>query len=138
MICPAFFLYKMKDISNAKLLEIAEEFGTPVYVYHGEKIVNQYQRLKGAFPGVNVHLHYALKALNNINILKLLKQQGAGLDAVSIQEVQLGLRAGYLPAEIMYTPNCVDFEEIKEAVGLGVIINIDNISTLELFGHEFG
>lgn len=138
MICPAFFLYKMKDISNAKLLEIAEEFGTPVYVYHGEKIVNQYQRLKGAFPGVNVHLHYALKALNNINILKLLKQQGAGLDAVSIQEVQLGLRAGYLPAEIMYTPNCVDFEEIKEAVDLGVIINIDNISTLELFGHEFG
>lgn len=128
----------MKDISQAKLLEIAEEFGTPVYVYHGEKIVNQYQRLKGAFPGVNVHLHYALKALNNINILKLLKQQGAGLDAVSIQEVQLGLRAGYLPAEIMYTPNCVDFDEIKEAVNLGVIINIDNISTLELFGHEYG
>jgi diaminopimelate decarboxylase len=128
----------MKDISHAKLLEIAEEFGTPVYVYHGEKIVNQYQRLKGAFPGVNVHLHYALKALNNINILKLLKQQGAGLDAVSIQEVQLGLRAGYLPAEIMYTPNCVDFEEIKDAVNLGVIINIDNISTLELFGHEYG
>lgn len=128
----------MKDISQAKLIEIAEEFGTPVYVYHGEKIVNQYQRLKGAFPGVNVHLHYALKALNNINILKLLKQQGAGLDAVSIQEVQLGLRAGYLPAEIMYTPNCVDFDEIKEAVNLGVIINIDNISTLELFGHEYG
>ena len=128
----------MKDISNAKLLEIAEEFGTPVYLYHGEKIVNQYQRLKGAFPGVNVHLHYALKALNNINILKLLKQQGAGLDAVSIQEVQLGLRAGYMPSEIMYTPNCVDFEEIKEAVTLGVIINIDNISTLELFGHEYG
>ncbi len=128
----------MKDISNSKLLEIADEFGTPVYVYHGEKIVNQYQRLKSAFPGVNVHLHYALKALNNINILKLLKQQGAGLDAVSIQEVQLGLRAGFLPQEIMYTPNCVDFEEIKEAVALGVTMNIDNISTLELFGHEFG
>jgi len=128
----------MKDISNSKLLEIAEEFGTPVYVYHGEKIVNQYQRLKGAFPGVNVQLHYALKALNNINILKLLKQQGAGLDAVSIQEVQLGLRAGFLPNEIMYTPNCVDFEEIKEAVTMGVTINIDNISTLELFGHEYG
>ncbi len=128
----------MKDISNSKLLEIADEFGTPVYVYHGEKIVNQYQRLKSAFPGVNVHLHYALKALNNINILKLLKQQGAGLDAVSIQEVQLGLRAGVLPQEIMYTPNCVDFEEIKEAVALGVTMNIDNISTLELFGHEFG
>ena len=128
----------MKEINNTSLLKIAEEFGTPVYVYHGEKIVDQYQRLKKAFPGVNVHLHYALKALNNINILKLLKQQGAGLDAVSIQEVQLGLRAGYLPNEIMYTPNCVDFAEIKEAVELGVTINIDNISTLEMFGHEYG
>ncbi len=128
----------MKEINNATLLNIADEFSTPLYVYHGEKIIDQYQRLKNAFPGVNVHLHYALKALNNINILKLLKQQGAGLDAVSIQEVQLGLRAGFLPNEIMYTPNCVDFPEIKEAVELGVIINIDNISTLEMFGNEYG
>ncbi len=128
----------MKEINNSTLLKIADEFSTPLYVYHGEKIIDQYQRLKNAFPGVNVHLHYALKALNNINILKLLKQQGAGLDAVSIQEVQLGLRAGFLPNEIMYTPNCVDFEEIKEAVEMGVTINIDNISTLEMFGNEYG
>lgn len=128
----------MKEINNSTLLKIADEFSTPLYVYHGEKIIDQYQRLKNAFPGVTVHLHYALKALNNINILKLLKQQGAGLDAVSIQEVQLGLRAGFLPHEIMYTPNCVDFAEIKEAVELGVIINIDNISTLEMFGNEYG
>ncbi|MCX8483576.1 MAG: diaminopimelate decarboxylase, partial [Crocinitomicaceae bacterium] len=110
----------MKEINNSTLLKIADEFSTPLYVYHGEKIIDQYQRLKNAFPGVNVHLHYALKALNNINILKLLKQQGAGLDAVSIQEVQLGIRAGFLPHEIMYTPNCVDFSEIKEAKELGV------------------
>jgi diaminopimelate decarboxylase len=128
----------MKEINNSTLLKIADEFSTPLYVYHGEKIIDQYQRLKNAFPGVNVHLHYALKALNNINILKLLKKQGAGLDAVSIQEVQLGLRAGFLPHEIMYTPNCVDFVEIKEAVELGVTINIDNISTLEMFGNEYG
>jgi diaminopimelate decarboxylase len=128
----------MKEINNSTLLKIADEFSTPLYVYHGEKIIDQYQRLKNAFPGVNVHLHYALKALNNINILKLLKKQGAGLDAVSIQEVQLGLRAGFLPHEIMYTPNCVDFSEIKEAVELGVTINIDNISTLEMFGNEYG
>ncbi len=128
----------MKELNNSTLLKIADEFSTPLYVYHGEKIIDQYQRLKNAFPGVNVHLHYALKALNNINILKLLKKQGAGLDAVSIQEVQLGLRAGFLPHQIMYTPNCVDFAEIKEAVELGVTINIDNISTLEIFGNEYG
>jgi diaminopimelate decarboxylase len=94
--------------------------------------------LKNAFPGVKVSLHYALKALNNVNILRLLKNEGAGLDAVSIQEVQLGLRAGFAPEQIMYTPNCVDFEEIQEAVKLGVHINIDNISILEEFGHHYG
>ncbi len=128
----------MKEINSKELVKIAEEFGTPLYVYHGEKIENQYQRLKDAFKGVNVHLHYAMKALNNVNILRLLKQQGCGLDAVSIQEVQLGLRAGFEGRQIMFTPNCVDFEEIKEAVSLGVIINIDNISILEQFGHEYG
>jgi diaminopimelate decarboxylase len=128
----------MKEINSKELVKIAEEFGTPIYVYHGEKIENQYQRLKNAFIGVNVHLHYAMKALNNVNILRLLKKQGCGLDAVSIQEVQLGLRAGFEGKQIMFTPNCVDFEEIKEAVKLGVIINIDNISILEQFGHEYG
>ena len=128
----------MKEINSKELVKIAEEFGTPIYVYHGEKIENQYKRLKDAFIGVNVHLHYAMKALNNVNILRLLKKQGCGLDAVSIQEVQLGLRAGFEGHQIMFTPNCVDFEEIKEAVKLGVIINIDNISILEQFGHEYG
>ena len=104
----------MKEINSKELVKIAEEFGTPIYVYHGEKIENQYKRLKDAFIGVNVHLHYAMKALNNVNILRLLKKQGCGLDAVSIQEVQLGLRAGFEAQQIMFTPNCVDFEEIKE------------------------
>ncbi len=128
----------MKDLSNEQLLSAAKDFGSPLYVYHGERIEFQYHRLKNAFTGVNVHLHYAMKALNNINILRILKSLGSGLDAVSIQEVYLGLRAGFAPNEIMYTPNCVSFEEIKEAVELGVIINIDNISILDQFGHEYG
>lgn len=128
----------MKEITNKELLSIATEFGTPTYVYHGEKIIDQYQKLRNAFPKVKVHLHYAMKALNNINVLKLLKAQGCGLDAVSIQEVYLGLRAGFEAQEIMYTPNCVDFDEIKEAVELGVMINIDNISILEQFGSFYG
>jgi len=125
-------------LTNEMLKQVAEEFGTPIYVYHAEKIELQYKRLLNAFPGVKVKLHYALKALNNINILRLLKSQGAGLDAVSIEEVQLGLRAGFASHEIMYTPNCVHFDEIKAAVDLGVHINIDNISILEQFGNEYG
>jgi diaminopimelate decarboxylase len=125
-------------IGTVEATTIAAKFGTPVYVYDSDRIVEQYHRLKNAFPGVNVSLHYALKALNNVNILRLLKHEGAGLDAVSIQEVLLGLRAGFAPDQIMYTPNCVDFEEIQEAVKLGVHINIDNISILEEFGHHYG
>ncbi len=128
----------MKDLTPKQLLNASKEFGSPLYVYHGERIEFQYHRLKNAFKDVNVHFHYAMKALNNINILRIIKKLGSGLDAVSIQEVHLGLRAGFAPSEIMYTPNCVSFEEIKEAVDLGVIINIDNISILDQFGHEYG
>lgn len=125
-------------IGGLEATKIAEEFGTPLYVYDAEKIKSQYHKLKHAFPGVNVSLHFALKALNNINILRLLKKEGCGLDAVSLQEVQMGLRAGYSPSDIIYSPNCVDFEEIRQAVDLGVHINIDNISILDQFGHVYG
>ena len=120
------------------LLQIANEFGTPTYVYDVELIEKQYDKLINAFGNHEVKLHYALKALNNINILKVLKQQGAGLDAVSNEEIQLGLRAGFKPDQILFTPNCVSFEEIQEAVEVGVHINIDNLSVLEKFGQVYG
>jgi diaminopimelate decarboxylase len=118
--------------------EITRQHGTPLYLYHGEKIIDQYQKLKRAFPGNHVKIKYALKALNNISVLKLLRQQGAGLDAVSIQEVQLALRAGFQPGEILFTPNSVSFDEIKAGVEAGIHVNIDNISMLEQFGHTYG
>lgn len=120
------------------LIEVAREFETPSYVYDSEIIQRQYKTLKNAFDGIDVKLHYALKALNNINVLRVLKKEGAGLDAVSIQEIHLGLRAGYLPNQIMFTPNCVDFSEITEAVEIGVHINIDNLAILENFGNIYG
>jgi diaminopimelate decarboxylase len=125
-------------VGGISLTEIASEFGTPLYVYDAEKIITQYEKLKTAFPGKHVKIKYALKALNNTNILRLLKKAGAGLDAVSIYEVLLGLKAGFSPTEILFTPNGVSFDEIKAGVDLGVSINIDNISMLEQFGHEYG
>lgn len=120
------------------LSTVAAQFGTPVYVYDEQKIIDQYNRLKNAFGKQEVKLHYAMKALNNVNILRTLRAQGSGLDAVSIEEVHLGLRAGFSPAEIMYTPNGVAFSEIEEAVALGVMVNIDNLSVLEHFGQTYG
>ena len=117
------------------LLQLVEEFGSPLYVYDAEKIEQQYQRLTKAFSKVeNFKVHYAVKALSNISILKVLKQLGSGLDTVSYEEVQLGLHAGFEPQSIMYTPNGVSLEEIEQVAKLGVQINIDNLSILEQFG----
>ena len=87
------------------LLQLANEFGNPLYVYDAEKIALQYNRLTKAFHKVEkFKIHYAVKALSNVSILNYLKSLGAGLDTVSIQEVQLGLYAGFDPNEIIYTP----------------------------------
>lgn len=128
----------MNHISNTTLLDIAQQVGTPVYVYSAEKIRDQYYKLLDAFKDVHLKLKFACKSLNNINILALLRNAGAGLDAVSIQEVWLGLEAGFKPESILYTPNCVSIDEIKLAVEAGVQINIDTISILEQFGHLYG
>ncbi|TDY07577.1 diaminopimelate decarboxylase [Meridianimaribacter flavus] len=121
-----------------QLLNIAQEFGSPVYVYDSEKITSQYKRLTNAFNKVkHLKINYAAKALSNISVLKLLKGLGSGLDTVSIQEVQLGLAAGFSPETIIYTPNGVSLEEIETAAKLGVQINIDNLSILEQFGTKY-
>lgn len=122
---------------KSQLLKITEDYGSPLYVYDAEKIVSQYKRLTDAFRDVkHLKINYAVKALSNISILKLFKTLGSGIDTVSIQEVQLGLAAGFLPEQIIFTPNGVSLAEIEEASKLGVQINIDNLSILEQFGTK--
>ena len=119
------------------LLQLAKKHGSPLYVYDTDKIISQYNRITDAFSKVkNVKINYAVKALSNISILKIFNQLGSGLDTVSVQEVQLGLAAGVLPENIIFTPNGVSLEEIEEVAELGVQINIDNLSILELFGQK--
>ena len=122
-------------MTNRDLLAIASEFGNPLYVYDAAKIASQYQRLTSAFRSIgDLRINYAAKALSNVSILKLMRQSGSGLDTVSIQEVQLGLAAGFEPQAIIYTPNGVSLKEIEEVAKMGVQINIDNLSLLEQFG----
>ena len=117
-------------------LSLADTYGCPLYVYNGNTIEKQYKRLFDAFDIPKLKINYACKALTNINILKIIKNLGGGLDTVSYQEVLLGLKAGFAPQDILYTPNCVSMEEINLAVQLGVKINIDNLSILEQFGQQ--
>lgn len=124
-------------MNNLKLLKIANKHGSPLYVYDSNKIKKQYNRLKNSFKSVkNLQINYAVKALSNISILKFIINLGSGIDAVSIQEVNLALKCGIKPEKIIYTPNGVSMDEIKKAAKLGVRINIDNLSVLEDFGNK--
>lgn len=125
-------------IGGIPVNRLCEKYDTPLYVYDTGIMEMKYQELKTAFSGANTRIKFACKALNNINVLRFFKNIGAGLDTVSIQEVWVGLKAGFAPKDIIYTPNCVSMEEIDLAVKEGVQINIDNISILEQFGHKYG
>jgi len=125
-------------VDDSILLKISEKYKSSVYVYDGEKIKTQYNRLKKAFSSIKkLKINYACKALSNISILNFIRKLGSGLDTVSIQEVELGIKAGYNPKNIIYTPNGVSIEEIEKVSKMGVQINIDNLSILEQFGAKF-
>ena len=120
------------------LVSLVEKYGSPLYVYNAEKMESQYNRITAAFSSVkNLKLNYAVKANSNISILKFFKKLNSGIDTVSIQEVLLGLEAGFEPENIIFTPNGVSLSEIEKAAALGVQINIDNLSILEQFGHRY-
>jgi diaminopimelate decarboxylase len=126
------------QLSDEQLIQTARKFGTPLYVYHAEKIKEQYQKLAAAFSVLDTKFFYASKALTNINILRHIKEIGCNVDCSSINEVKLALYAGFEPQRILYTSNGIAFSEIEEAAGAGVHINIDSLSNLEKFGKKYG
>ena len=125
-------------MKNIDLIKAADKFGTPLYVYDLSKIESQYNRLVNSFKTIkNLKINYAVKALSNLSILKYINNLGAGIDTVSIQEVLLGIKAGFSPEKIIYTPNGVSIDEIKNVSKMGVNINIDNLNMLEQFGSQY-
>ena len=128
----------IQQLDHAELTRLANEFGTPLYVYHAEKIKEQYQKLTSAFTGQDVVFYYACKALTNINILRYINSLGCSVDCSSVNEVKLALHAGFSPKKIVYTSNGIGFSEIEEVKNLGVHINIDSLSNLEKFGKAYG
>ena len=125
-------------MENNDFVKVVEKFGSPLYIYEADKIKSQFKRLSNAFKNVEkLRINYAVKALSNISILKLMKKLGSGIDTVSIQEVKLGIKAGFNSNRIIFTPNGVNISEIEEVSKLGVQINIDNLSILESFGNKY-
>lgn len=124
------------SIQGISFAALAEEFGTPLYLYDAAIIQRQIQLLRQSFG--TARIKYAAKALTNLSILRFMKLQGVGVDVVSIQEAEIALMAGFLPQDIMFTPNCVAFDEIVQGVELGLTINLDNLPMLEKFGKRYG
>jgi diaminopimelate decarboxylase len=124
-------------MTNEQLKKIATDYATPLYVYDVAQIKSQYENLTTAFSDKNTKFFYACKSLTNISILKYIKHIGCNVDCSSINEARLALLAGFAPTQILYTTNGIAFSEIKEAVALGVHVNIDSISNLEKFGATY-
>jgi diaminopimelate decarboxylase len=125
-------------IQGVDVLDIAEQFGLPLYVYDADKIIEKIALLRSSFSGVNLKIKYAAKALTNVSILKLMHQQGVEMDSVSVNEARMGMLAGFTPSQIMFTPSGVSFEEIREAIELGLQLNVDSLSLLEWVGQNYG
>ncbi|KAB7731110.1 diaminopimelate decarboxylase [Rudanella paleaurantiibacter] len=126
------------QIQGVRVLDIADQFGLPTYVYDADKIIQKIDLLRSSFTGVDLKIKYALKALSNLSILKLMRSQGVEVDVVSVNEARLAMRAGYEPSQIMYTPSGNRFAEIQEAIALGLTINADSLPLIEQIGQTYG
>jgi diaminopimelate decarboxylase len=114
------------------LAAIAEAHGTPVYVYSAATIADRYRAIDEAFAGYPHSLHYALKANSTLAIARLLRSLGAGADANSGGEIDVALRAGFIPAQIVFTGVGKTSAELVQAVDLGVMtINAESPGEIE-------
>jgi diaminopimelate decarboxylase len=126
-------------IGNVPTSLLYKKFGSPTYVYDAQTIQQKYQTLVNGFANVaSLRINYAVKALTNISVLKYLRSLGSCVDTVSLEEIQICLKAGFLPAQIGYTPSGVPFAEIEKAVQLGVQIHLDSIPLMQQFGKKYG
>ena len=125
-------------LTHNELIAIAEEYGTPLYVYHADKIKEQYAKLQNAFENTNTVFFYACKALTNINVLRYIRNLGANVDCSSINEVKLAMHAGFPSSRILYTSNGIDFNEINRAFSVRsrefFVANIKSENNLVLSG----
>ncbi len=119
-------------VGGLRLSELAERFGTPLYVTDECRLRYNYRRLKAAFERwyPKFRVNYAVKANNNLSILSVLRQEGAGADCSDIEEIGLASMAGFKPEQMVYTGNYNSDRELREALECGVTINLDDVDLL--------
>lgn len=129
----------MLDLPAARktLLDVAERFGTPTYVYAEAVVRRQAARLRALFDGLPARLLYAMKANSAPALLAILRDEGLGVDAVSPGELALALRLGFAPECVLFSANMITDAEMHAAHAAGVLVNVGEVSRLERFGRAF-
>ncbi|HEB31387.1 MAG TPA: diaminopimelate decarboxylase [Spirochaetes bacterium] len=124
-------------IGGISARDLVDEFKSPLYVYEEDTIRARAGELKNAITFANKEIKFACKANTNLEIMKVLKDEGMGIDAVSPGEIFAALKAGFAPDRILFTTNNVLWEEIEYAVSKNVLANLDSLSQLRMFGERF-
>jgi len=119
---------------NVEAERLAEEYGTPLYVYEEDVIRQRFREVKEAISYPKLRMYYACKANQNPAVMRILMEEGAGIDAVSLQEVMLALKVGFKAEDILFTGNNISKEEMEELIKLDIMINIDSLHQLESYG----
>lgn len=136
MTLAATMMKRFNDIvAHQQLLDLVAEYGSPLVVYSEAVIRERCRVLKKAFP--SSHLNYAMKANYNPALLKIVRSEGFGIDAVSPNEVELALRVGFAPEKIFYVENNMTDEDMYEAVFQGVNLVIGSLSRLEKYARHY-
>jgi diaminopimelate decarboxylase len=117
---------------DVPLEPIAALHGTPLYVYSASTIAARYRAIDDAFAGYPHAIHYALKANSTLAITRLLRGLGSAADANSGGEIDVALRAGFIPAQIVFTGVGKTMAELGQAIDLGVrSINVESAGEIE-------
>ena len=119
-------------IGEIPAADIAAKFGTPTYVYDEQKIRKNYRRAFNAFAKhyPDFKMFYAVKSCNNPAIVNILRQEGAGVDAASVNEILLAKHVGLGGEDVMFSGNFLSDDDIRQGLESGVIFNLDDISLL--------
>jgi diaminopimelate decarboxylase len=115
-------------------IQLAEKYGTPLYVYNEKILRKRCKDLKELINYPNFTVNYSPKANSNLELIKIVRDEGLCVDAMSPGEIYINLMAGYKPEEIFFISNNVSEDEFRYAIHAGVKISVDSVSQLEMYG----
>ncbi len=119
------------QIGGVSAAELAEKFGTPLYVYDAAVIQRQIDRVKSAFSRLPFQPFYAMKANGNVDLLRFIRKNGFGCDSVSPGEIYLARKAGYQPEEIWFTCSNVSDEDLRQIGDPRIVVNVNSMSEID-------